>query len=246
MTACAAEASVGAGAGLRRGVDIFLASYQRPERLTAMLESVRATGYPARVLVAAGDTGTIETCRAFEGLACPVYSAEANRRVGCTAPLNLVFRELVRRDALFCTDDCLFAPDALDVAMATLDARFPDGDGVVGLMQENIPDGYPLAFPLMGRAFLDRFRRLTGGRELFFPGYYHLFNDAEMGMTLTCLGNWVFERRARLRHFHPSGGGAEDATFVRGFTHKDEDRRLWCQRRLEGRVWGMDAEDGVL
>lgn len=227
---------------MRRTLDLFLASYQRPDRLRAMLASVRATGYPARVLVAAGDVGTIETCREFEGLAECVYCTQVNRRIGCTAPLNLVVRTLVRHDALFCTDDCLFQPDALDVAMATLDARFPDGDGVVGLAQENIPGAYDLAFPLLGRRFLDRLAPAGSGRDLFFPGYYHLLNDAELGMTIKCLGNWVFEPRAKIRHYHPDGGGAEDATFKRGFTHAGHDLGLWAARRAAGLLWGLDQE----
>lgn len=240
--------------GDRPVLDVFLASYKRPEKLAAMIRSVRDTGYPARVLVGAGDPGTIEACGKFPGLVQCLYSTEANARIGCTAPLNLVFRNLVQNDALFCTDDCVFLPDAFDVAMGTLYERFPDGDGVVGLAQENIPSGaYDLAFPLMGRRFLDRFRRLPEaftrgvglGRpgDLFWPGFNHLLNDAEIGLSIKCLGNWVFEPRAKLRHFHPEmGGGTMDATHNHGLTFKDEDALAWAERRAAGRLWGLDPE----
>ncbi|MGD9688663.1 MAG: hypothetical protein AB7K52_03120 [Phycisphaerales bacterium] len=252
-------------ARLRPTVDVFLASFKRPDKLAAMIESVRESGYPARVLVAAGDLGTVETCERYPGLVECVFSSAVNRRVGCTAPLNLVFRTLVRNDALFCTDDCVFAPDALDIAMSTLHERFPDTDGVVGLAQENIAGAYDLAFPLMGRKFLDRFRQLppefTRGRahsaaasgaagglglgqpgDLFWPGYFHLFNDAEIGLTIKCMGNWVFEPRAKLRHFHPEfGGGEMDATHDHGLTFKNEDAIAWTTRRREGKLWGADA-----
>lgn len=224
-------------------LDIFLASYKRPERLRAMIESVRATGYPARVCVGAGDVTTLNVCAEYRGLVHAAFSDRANARIGCTAPLNLAYRELVRHDALFCTDDCLFEPDALHIAMATLRERFPDGDGVVGLAQANIEGGFDLAFPLFGRAFLDRFAPAGSGRDIFFPGYYHLFNDAEMAVTARALGNWVFEPRAHIRHFHPDSGAPTDATFTRGFTHADHDRALWCARRAAGRLWGVDADD---
>ena len=224
----------------RRPIDVFLASIGRPEKLGAMIESVGATGYPARVLVAAGDDATVETVRRFPGLAECATCPEADRRPGCTASLNMVYRRLVRRDALFCTDDCLFAPDALDVAAGTLLAHFPDTDGVVGLAQENIPDGYDLAFPLMGRAFLDRFDGLA---SVFWPGYYHLYNDVEMGLTAKCLGNWVFEPRARLRHAHPEmGGGTFDATHHRGLARAEHDRAAFAERRARGALWGIDEE----
>lgn len=224
----------------KRPVDLFLGSFKRPEKLAAMIESVRDTGYPARVLVAAGDPGTIETCARYPGIAECVFNTEINRRIGCTAPLNHVYKSLVRNDAIFCTDDCIFARDCLDVAMTTLYTKFPDGDGVVGLMQENIPDGYDLAFPLMGRKFLDRFAQAGSADDIFFPGYFHLFNDAEIGITIKCLGNWVFEPRARIRHFHPAHGGTLDKTHSHGLTYREHDVALWVRRRSQGLVWGVD------
>lgn len=240
----------------RRPVDLFLGSIRRAEKLTAMIESVRATGYPARVLVAAGDLDTVRTCERYPALVECLYNTEVNQRIGCTAPLNFLFRSLVRHDALFCTDDCVFANDSLDVAMTTLYEKFPDGDGVVGLAQENIPDGYPLAFPLFGRHFLDRFRNLPGGftaglglgreGDLFWPGYFHCFNDAEIGLTIQALGNWVFEPRARLRHFHPElGGGEMDHTHHHALTFKDEDAVRWGERRAKGVLWGIDEPTPV-
>lgn len=234
-------------------LDIFLASFKRPDKLAAMIESVRATGYPCRVLVAAGDLDTVHTCERYPGLVECIYATHVNTRIGCTAPLNLVVRNLVQNDALFCTDDCVFEPDAFAIAMGTLYTRFPDSDGVVGLAQTNIEGGgYDLAFPLFGRAFLDRFRNLpeafTRGRglgqrgDLFWPGYFHLFNDAEIGLTIKCMGNWMFEPRARLRHYHPEvGGGEMDSTHAHGLTFRQDDQREWVGRRSAGVLWGIDA-----
>jgi hypothetical protein len=230
--------TLGPAPAQRRPIDIFVASYKRPDRLAAMIESVRATGYPARVCVAAGDPATVEACERFPDSVDCVYSTAANRRTGCTAPLNHVVASLVRHDALFCTDDCVFAPDALDIAVRSLDAAYPDSDGVVGLAQENIPDGYELAFPLIGRRFLERF---TTRGPLFFPGYFHMYNDAELGVTIKALGRWHFEPRATLRHFHPCTGVAEDATHTRGRTFGHQDAQLWHERRMAGVIWGVDA-----
>ncbi|MGQ0628721.1 MAG: glycosyltransferase family 2 protein [Phycisphaerales bacterium] len=222
-----------------RPVDIFLASYRRPEKLARMIESVRDTAYPARVLVGAGDFETVRTCERYPGLVECVYSTRANLRKGCNSPLNLVFGTLVERDALFCTDDVVFASDALDVAMATLDGNFPEGDGVVGLAQSNIRCGYELAFPLMGRAFVARFRAMGRG-DIFFPGYSHGYNDSEIGQTIRHLGNWVFEPRARLVHAHPEFGGTEDETHHHGRANEHADDAVWRARRLTGALWGID------
>ncbi|MEO1007581.1 MAG: hypothetical protein AAFX79_03370 [Planctomycetota bacterium] len=217
-----------------RVVDVFCASIGRPGALKAMIESVRRCSQPARVLVAAGDAATIEACEANADMCQCVYSSRANARPGCTAPLNLVFRELVRGNAIFCTDDVRFAPDAISVAMRTLHERFPDGDGVVGLAQSNLPQGYDLAFPLMGRAFLERFHP----GDLFYPGYYHQFNDAELGETVKAWGRWVFEPRATLEHDHPAATGLPpDETFVRARLKKGHDDQLWAERRAAGVLW---------
>ena len=205
-----------------------------------MIESVLATGYPVRVCVAAGDLDTVRLCEDFDDRVESVYSTEVNRRIGCTAPLNHVYNSLVRRDALFCTDDCVFDPDALRIAMETLYREFPDGDGVVGLAQENIPEGYPLAFPLFGKAFLDRFSVYD---SLFYPGYFHLYNDAEIGLTISCMGNWVFEPRARLTHAHPiCGGGEMDHTHTYAMTFREHDDEVWRKRRAAGVLWGIDDD----
>jgi len=226
-----------------RPVDVFCASIGRAAALGRMIASVRASEHPARVCVAAGDLATIRACEANADICQCVYSSRANARPGCTAALNLVFRELVEGDALFCTDDVRLVPDALSIASRTLYEAFPDGDGVVGLCQANIPEGYDLAFPLMGERFLRRFRP----GDLFYPGYYHQYNDAELGLTVKAWGNWRFEPRARLEHDHPCATGLPpDDTFVRARLRKDDDDALWRRRRREGVLWAAERFAGEL
>ena len=225
-----------------RRVDVFCASIGRVEALERMIASVRESTHPARVLVGAGDAATVEVCERHADLARCVYSARANERKGCTAPLNLVFRELVEGDALFCTDDVRFEPRAIGIAMERLYTEFPEGDGVIGLRQSNIPQGYELAFPLMGEAFLSRFRGEPTGGDLFFPGYYHQYNDAELGETVKKWGRWVFEPRATVEHDHPCATGlAPDETFVHGRTMKTADDTLWAARRAAGKLWAEEC-----
>jgi hypothetical protein len=232
-----------------RRVDVFCASIGRIEALERMIASVRESTHPARVLVGAGDAATVELCERHADIARCVYSSRANERTGCTSALNLVFRELIEGDALFCTDDIRFDPRAIEIAMETLYTRFTDGDGVVGLRQSNIPQGYDLAFPLMGAAFLQRFRAggsdggdaENGGGDLFFPGYYHQYNDAELGETVKTWGNWVFEPNATVEHDHPCATGlAPDETFVRARTMKTADDRVWAARRAAGELWAAE------
>ncbi len=220
-----------------RTVDVFCASIGRPDALHRMIASVRKSDQPARVMVAAGDVETIRVCEQNSDICRCVYSSKANARPGCTASLNLVFRELVEGDALFCTDDIRFEPRAISIAMASLYRAFPDGDGVVGLSQSNIPQGYDLAFPLMGKAFLDRFRP----GDLFFPGYFHQYNDAELGVTIKAWGHWLFEPEARLEHDHPCATGLPpDETFVRARLRKSDDDRVWHARRAAGEIWAAE------
>ncbi len=223
-------------------LDVFCASFKRPDKLPKMIESVIATGYPARVCVSAGDMQTLDTCAKYPGVVEAVFSTDVNKKTGCTAPLNLVHRELVRRDALFCTDDLIFEKDCLHNAMRALYSHFPDTDGVIGLYDANIPDDYALAFPLMGRKFQERFiRTLEPAGPLFYPAYFHMFNDSELGETLKHLGNWRHEPTARIHHYHPDFGGTMDKTHSHALTFRDHDERLWYSRRTRGVLWGIDA-----
>lgn len=220
-----------------RTVDVFCASIGRPDALDRMIDTVRRSDHPARVLVGAGDLKTVEVCEANADICECVYNTAANKLTGCTAPLNVVFRTLVRNDALFCTDDIRFERSAISTAMRTLYRNFPDGDGVVGLCQSNIPQGYDLAFPLMGKRFLDRFHP----GDLFFPGYLHQYNDGELGVTIKAWGNWVFEPEARIEHDHPCATGLPpDETFVRARLRKGEDEAIWAERRAKGIIWAAD------
>ncbi|MFO0859941.1 MAG: hypothetical protein U0570_05240 [Phycisphaerales bacterium] len=231
---------------MSRPLQIFCASYKRHEKLSAMIESVIATGYDAEVFVGAGDLGTVELCERlrarFGGRVDCVYDSRDNRLVGCTAPLNHVVDRLVTRDAIFCTDDLMFEKDCLHEAMASLDRHFPDGDGVIGIANTSIEGDYPLAYPLYGRTFQQRFRRVMGG-PLFFPGYFHLYNDAEIGRTIRALGCWRLETRARVYHAHPLYGGTMDATHSHALTFSGHDQNVWNARCAKGLLWGIDEEE---
>lgn len=229
-----------------RPIDIFCASFKRASKLTAMIESVMTNDYPVRLCVAAGDLETVRVCeqlhQRFGCIDC-VYDTGANRLTGCTAPLNHAIDRLVRRDAIFCTDDVLFEPDCIRAAVSALDRWFPTGDGVIGLSVGNIDGDYPLAFPLYGRAFQTRFRQALAPRgPLFFPGYFHMFNDAEIGRTIRALNCWRLEPTARLRHEHPDHGGTLDPTHAHALTFSGYDLRVWNDRCARGMLWGIDEE----
>jgi len=229
-------------------IQIFCASYRRHEKLSRMIESVVETGFPATICVGAGDLGTVDLCEKlrarFGAIVDCVYDTESNRRVGCTAPLNHVVDRLIDRDALFCTDDLIFEKDCLHNAVDALYRHFPDSDGVIGLFNTSIEGDYPLAYPLYGRKFQQRFRSLLSPRgPLFFPGYFHLYNDAEIGRTIRALGCWHLEPTARVHHFHPLYGGEMDATHSHALTFSGHDQRLWNARCARGLLWGIDEED---
>lgn len=228
-------------------IQIFCASYRRHEKLTNMIESVMRSDFPATVCVGAGDLGTVELCERlaerFGGRVVCVYDTDSNKRVGCTAPLNHVVDRLIDRDAIFCTDDLIFEESCLRNAAAALERHFPDSDGVIGLFNTSIESDYPLAYPLYGRAFQERFRTLLSIRgPLFFPGYFHLYNDAEIGRTIRAMNCWRLEPTARVHHFHPLHGGEMDATHSHALTFSGHDLRVWNERCAKGLLWGIDEE----
>ena len=81
-----------------RVVDVFCASVGRPDALHRMIGTARDSSHPTRVLVAAGDTATIEVCDgsvalAFDSLDDPTVVATGGwvwQGFGFTVPAELV------------------------------------------------------------------------------------------------------------------------------------------------------------
>ena len=108
-------------------------------------------------------------------------------RIGWGKSVNMVCN-ITDFDAYFsASDDLQFFPDTLAEAVAAMERKFPDLDGVIGINQ-NLRKFCPAAMNLTGRKFINRFP----GRQLYSPIYGHFCVDSEL---------WHYAQHQQKFHF---------------------------------------------
>ncbi len=219
-------------------IDILIPTRGRVDKLRKLLDSIpgQAFGVPvyARILID-GDPKTHEALvderyhivRYFEGHhgSVALRNAEAQR---CEDAI------------LWAVDDMEFRPGAIDNAVMAMLERFPDGDGVVGFVQEGQKLFHPTGVGLMGHKFLERYP----GWQPFFPGYW-LFAAQEIHWLcmeikqVTGIDAFYQEPQAVIYHNHPCNHPeAMDQTHKDGRIHKGHDVELRKARMASGEIWG--------
>lgn len=222
-----------------RRIDVLLPSRGRIVKLQACLNSIpgQAWGVPIfpRVIVD-GDIETYEAFRYHPQLIVRYYEGHN----GSVALRNA--EAMSCEDAIiWAVDDMEFRPGAIEAAVRAMLDRFPDGDGVVGFVQEG-NQFHPTGVGLMGHRFLCRYRN----QQPFFPGYF-LFACQEIHWLCERIregeGREAFyqEPRAVVIHNHPCNHPENvDQTHHDGRIHKRDDMALMKARKIAGLVWGWN------
>lgn len=155
--------------------------------------------------------------------------------VGAVAARNLATRDC-EDGVLYATDDIMFCSDAIQNAMRMMGHRYPDDDGVIGLVQE------PCAFhktgvALVSKAFLARYPE----KQLFCPDYWH-FACQEVLWLSEELGRFTQCHSAKVLHYHP-GRHREliDDTHADARKYRTRDMEMIKLRQKYGMVWGRSA-----
>ena len=116
-------------------------------------------------------------------------------RIGWGKSINHIM-SISDYDAYFsASDDLQFFPDTLAEAVAAMERKFPDLDGVIGINQ-NLQKFCPAAFNLTGRKFINRFP----GRKLYNPAYQHFCVDSELWHYAMHQGKFHFCKKAKVIH----------------------------------------------
>lgn len=140
---------------------------------------------------------------------------------------------------LYATDDITFRAGAIASALKSLDTLFPDGDGVIGFLQENAPNRNfnPAGVGLMGQKFLKRYP----GKKIFYPKYFH-FACQEILWLSDKHEKFVLDEGARLYHFHPAFyPKLKDQCHADARIFRKKDHDLIKKRKREGKIWGDHA-----
>lgn len=136
-------------------------------------------------------------------------------------------------------DDVELLPGCADAIRAAFVEHFPDGDGLVGLNQTNIPpipDCTEFGIVALGRAFLDRF----GDQPVYCPDYHHFYVDTELGLMAKAKGRFYFAEDARCIHHHKGLLNLpKDEAFRAARVNKAQDNAAWTERRKRNLLWGV-------
>lgn len=153
-----------------------------------------------------------------------------DKRMDYVFSMNRALREMGDTDAvLYASDDLAFDPMCITEAATMLRARFPDGDGLIGL--NTLGTSIQSAFGLMGKKFIDRFP----DRQVFCPDYIHFASDNEVGDFARLEHRFCFCPKAIIRHTK-----LRDTTTELGLAVKRLDRAAWRHRRNKGLCWGVN------
>lgn len=135
---------------------------------------------------------------------------------------------------LYATDDIEFRPDAIEIAVKSMNEHFPDGDGIIGFNQGDEHSFSATGVGLLGQKFLRRYPQ----RKLFFPEYFH-FSCQEIERLGNSLGRLHLEKEAKLVHYHPSFNHNEiDQTHKDARFHRKKDLTISNERRRTHEIWG--------
>jgi len=149
------------------------------------------------------------------------------KRLGWPKSMNRIFWETDHDYYLYASDDLNFHPNTITKAMADMKRYFPDGDGVIGLTQENLRHGSPGAFGLVGRKWMNRFPK----RKMFNPKYLHFCGDSELLFYSRQIHRFYLSKAA-VFHNRP-----HDRCRALAHLSITRDRKIWFPRRRARRVW---------
>lgn len=222
-------------------IDITIATRGRPEQLKACINSLLRNTHKNILIWVVADGDEKATDSISEHL-CSDPNLSFNGHVhidrlphsGLVFCQNWVVRNRVRFNWLQALDDLVFEKDALENALVAMEKYFPDGNGVIGLNQINIPAN-KTSIPLVGSEFMRRFSY----KQPFYPGYYHFGGDTELGTLAMRLGKFHFCKEARVVHNHPGHSDRPvDETHRLARIHQEKDLELLRNRLAVGNLWG--------
>jgi glycosyltransferase involved in cell wall biosynthesis len=166
--------------------------------------------------------GDVDYYHRIEGWASnKVIILHNKERIGWGKSINLVCN-ITDYDAYFsASDDLQFFPDTLAEAVAAMERKFPDLDGVIGINQ-NLQKFCPAAMNLTGRKFINRFP----GRKLYNPIYDHFCVDSELWRYAEHQGKFHFCKRSKIIHRRYNDSCHRLAQKTLG-----KDREIWWKKK---------------
>jgi len=212
-------------------VTVLITTYDREELLRKCIKSIKDSYYEDISIFVIVDGNKALYHKLLSENMPMLFNEE---RMDYVYAMNRALRHMEITDAiLYASDDLEFAPDCISKAVQMLQENFPDGDGLIGLNQQNRRYGSKSAFGLVGKKFINRFPDC----QMFCPKYVHYGSDTELGNYARSLGRFRFCEEAMLLHFIVKD---ETDRLVRPVRKIDEALRE--SRESKGLIWGKKFE----
>lgn len=152
---------------------------------------------------------------------------------------NNHFKDCFADLVYYFNDDVILDPYCLKNSIDSMFKYFPDGDGVVGICQENLPikDQCKAAFGVIGQKFMQRFPK----KQIFCPEYKRFYLDTELYEYSSKIGKHYFDETSKLIHLHPNYSNYKaDTTHFDVRKHLKEDQKTYNLRKKKGLLWGLN------
>ena len=140
------------------------------------------------------------------------------------------------------TDDIEYEPEFFNRAFLKYNVAYPDDDGVLAFNVLNnkhkvrVRGQSVCGIGMVGKIWLSRYPN----KQLFFPGYFH-FSCQEIAVLGLKLGKLHLDESLKLYHLSPAAGEEVDQTHIDARLHRNDDKQLWKQRRIDGLLWGENV-----
>jgi hypothetical protein len=205
----------------------------RPERAAPVAASIRASDDRAEplFLCSPGDDDEIAACR-DSGWTIVVpwecgpadYGRKMNRGVELARSYGFDW-------AFLGADDLVFHPGWLDQCLRVWERTGACVVGTNDMGNQRVISGRHSTHTLVHVDYLDCGTIDEAGKILH-EGYGHSFCDDEFVQTAQMRGTYVHAGEAFVEHQHPNWGkGEDDATYRKGMSSFDADRRLYERRK---------------
>ena len=209
-------------------VDVIIPTWNRLKLLRTAVDTILgSTHKDVTVLVVVDGNANILPVVAK----WPVAVLFNKRRRDWVHSMNRALKYTTGDAVFYASDDLEFPPDLIAEIVAVMGARFPNGDGLVGI--ETKPTSSQGAFGLMGKKFIEHFP----DRQVFCPDFVHYSSDFEIGRYARTHNKFFFCDTATLVHhrlFDETCGLARQA--------RQRDRGIMAQRRGKDLIWGTTFE----
>lgn len=217
-------------------IDILVPVLGRPQNVQPLLETLKVTNNPYRVIFicSPGDKAEIEACRRSkaETFVCSWEPGKAD----FARKINWAFPQTGAPWVFQAADDLRFHPGWDVHALRMAEKRSAGVIGTNDIGNPLVRRGGHSTHTFIRRSYIDRYGGTMDDTGLVFCELYdHQYCDNEFVQTAIRRGQWAFSKRSIVEHLHPHWRKSDmDATYEKATRATQVDQKLYLRRMKQG------------